>query len=426
MATSSKLPPIVGRYPIVRELGKGAMGRVLLAHDPVLDRAVAIKHLRHDLPITPEQREQLLERMRQEARASARVSHANLVALHDMGEEPNLGLYLVFEYVEGPTLKQRLEQGPLATEGVATIARHVGTGLRWLHAAGVIHRDVKPENVILSRTGAKLTDFGIARVPDSTLTGAGNILGTPAYSAPETIRASGFSPQSDQFSLAATLYEALSGRRAFPGDDAVFVATLIANEEPQPIAMRCGLPLAVDAVLMRALSKRPEARFEDCETFGRALAEALAPEARLTLPTLPDAVHSLPSFQSGRRSRTSLLLALLLGACGTWFGTRWLNSDADSLSALVDELEPEELSRPVTPAPEDSMPAVAWLKDSPKNLPRREPSGHDDEYDETAPSEGRAAKGDPARPGAQPKADATAATPLEPRRTGTTAPVLEP
>src|ERR1700712_1331085 len=240
------LPTQIGRYRIERLLGRGAMGRVLLAHDPVLDRSVAIKLLRDDLNIQPEQHDTLLHRMRQEARASARVSHPNIVALHDMGEDPELGLCLVFEYAEGLTLKERLLKGPLGPEAAAKLAREVGDALTTAHAAGVLHRDIKPENVILTPTGAKVADFGIARVPDSTLTRDGGLLGTPAYSAPECIETGRVSPLSDQFSLAATLYEAVSGHRAFPGEDAVAVATRITNEEPPAIAEFAGLDPHVD------------------------------------------------------------------------------------------------------------------------------------------------------------------------------------
>ncbi len=390
MAPESKLPKTIGRYRVVRELGKGAMGRVLLAHDPVLDRDVAIKHLREDLPLTPEQRGQLLERMRQEARASARVSHANLVALHDMGEDPNLALYLVFEYVDGPTLKERLETGPLEPELVAQIAREVGSGLRLLHQAGVIHRDVKPDNVILSKTGAKLTDFGIARVPDSTLTGAGNILGTPAYSAPEAIRSSKFSPQSDQFSLASTLYEAISGRRAFPGDDAVFVAAQIANDEPPRIAAVCNVSSSVDTVLARALAKHPQSRFEDCETFGIAIADALVPEMRPTMPTLPDAVHSMPAHLQSRSRAPSVLVAVALGAAAMWLANRAF-APAPPPTQAVSVVAPVPV--PVAADVQDAVPPVAWLAESPKNLPRRE-KGDDDEADDGAsPADGQPAAG---------------------------------
>ncbi|MEB2311549.1 MAG: serine/threonine-protein kinase [Sorangiineae bacterium] len=282
------LPEAIGRYRVVRRLGQGAMGRVLLAHDPVLDRDVAVKLLRDDLAIPPEQRQALIDRMRHEARAAARVSHPNLVALHDMGEDGELGLFLVFEYVEGPTLKERLLGGHLGAELAARFAREIGGALTTAHGAGVLHRDIKPENVILASTGAKIADFGIARVPDSTLTRDGGLLGTPAYSAPESVTGGNFSPLSDQFSMAATLWEALSGRRAFPGDDAIAVATRVTTDEPPRIAALCGLDEHVDTVFARALSKNPRARFASCEEFGRALAEALEVAPRARLPTLPD------------------------------------------------------------------------------------------------------------------------------------------
>ncbi len=267
------------------------MGRVLLAHDPVLDRDVAVKLLRDDLGLPSEQRQALLDRMRQEARASARVSHPHIVALHDMGEHPQLGLFLVFEYAEGTTLKERLTRGPLPAEAVAKLAKPVGSALATAHEAGVLHRDIKPENIILTKNGPKVADFGIARVPDSTLTRDGGLLGTPAYSAPEAIADSLFSPASDQFSLAATLWEALTGRRAFPGDDAVAVASRIATDEPPKIAELCGLDPHVDTVLARGLSKNPRGRFDTCLEFGETLAEVLEVTPRGAMATLPDRLH---------------------------------------------------------------------------------------------------------------------------------------
>lgn len=275
MGHSESQPAEVGRYVTVRALGQGAMGRVLLAHDPVLDRDVAIKMLRTDLDISPEVRAGLLTRMRHEAKAAARVCHPNIVTLHDMIDDPVLGLCLVFEFVSGETLKDRIDQGASPPLQMAKVAREIGSALSLAHDAGVLHRDVKPENIMLAPYGAKITDFGIARVPDSTLTKAGGLLGTPAYSAPETISGSNFSASSDQFSLAATLYEAISGKRAFPGDDAVMVAARIGTEEPKPIATACGLDPRVDQVLGRALSKDPARRFTTCEAFGEALAAAL-------------------------------------------------------------------------------------------------------------------------------------------------------
>lgn len=293
MDAALSLPTEIGRYRMVRLLGQGAMGRVLLAHDPVLDRDVAIKLLRDDLGLPNEHRLALLERMRNEARASARVSHPNIVALHDMGEQPELGLFLVFEYAEGETLKERLSRGPIAPALAAQLARQIGEALTTAHDAGVLHRDIKPENLILTRTGPKIADFGIARVPDSTLTRDGGLLGTPAYSSPESLSNGVFSPASDQFSLAASLWEALSGRRAFPGDDAVAVASRIATEQPPKIAEIVGVDPHVDTILARGLAKHPGGRFPSCREFGAALADTLELSPRTAMATLPDQHHRL-------------------------------------------------------------------------------------------------------------------------------------
>ena len=294
------LPETIGRYEVRSLIGEGSMGRVLLAHDPVLDRDVAVKHLRHDLKIPRDVRDGLLTRMQHEARAAARVAHPNLVVLHDMGEDAAIGLYLVFEYVEGPTLKQRIAEGRMPPAEVVRLAGDLGAGLSVAHDAGILHRDVKPENVILAKTGAKIADFGIARIPDSTLTHQGGLMGTPAYSAPETFRAGKFSPASDQFSLAATLYEALSGQRAFPGEDAVAVAARIAHEAPEPFAASLGLPAAVDAVFARALSRKAEERFASCAELGAALADAVTP----SVPIVVEATTT--SAIPGRVTRSSL------------------------------------------------------------------------------------------------------------------------
>ncbi|MFO0617789.1 MAG: serine/threonine-protein kinase [Polyangiaceae bacterium] len=276
-ATTRELPKTIGRYEVVRLLGTGAMGRVLLARDPVLGREVAIKILRSDLAIAEDVREGLIVRMRHEAQAAARVTHPHLVILHDMGEDERLGLYLVFEFLEGPTLRERISDRRLSVAAASKLAGELGGALAFAHARGVLHRDVKPDNIILTPTGAKIADFGIARVPDSTLTHAGGLLGTPAYSAPETFQRSVFSPASDQFSLASTLYEAISGERAFPGDDAVLVAARIASTPPDRFAERLGLRPELDDVLTRGMAPRPEDRYESCAEFGEALVRALAP-----------------------------------------------------------------------------------------------------------------------------------------------------
>src|SRR5688572_787443 len=322
----SALPSQVGRYQVVRAIGRGAMGQVLLAHDPVLDRPVAVKHLRDDLSLTGEQFSALTKRMEQEARAAARVSHPNLVALHDMGRDPIVGLFLVFEYVAGETLEERLKRGPLPAREAARLARELGGALSIAHAAQVLHRDIKPENVVLGPGGAKLVDFGIARLPESKLTRPGGLLGTPAYSAPEAIDPGSFSPASDQFSMACTLFEAISAQRAFPGDDALQVAGLVQTLQPPALARSLRLDPRVDTLLARALAKQPGSRFASCAEFGGELGDALERGSRTSLGTAPDAFHR--ALAKRRRPAGSvagaLLVALaLVAAMGFVYRSGW-------------------------------------------------------------------------------------------------------
>jgi serine/threonine-protein kinase len=240
----------------------------------------------------------------------------------------------------------------------------------------VLHRDIKPDNIILSATGAKIADFGIARVPDSTLTRDGGLLGTPAYSSPESIATGEFSPLSDQFSMAATLYEAIAGTRAFPGQDAVAVATKISTEEPLPVAASRGLGPKVDEILARALAKRAQARFSSATQFGHALAQALAESrARTSMATIPDQRRAAEGELVVQRSqsRRSALGGAALGALLTIAGFQLT-------AQLKSQGPPSETASPTQPNAEPSgrntelterSPPVGWLAASPpKPLPK--------------------------------------------------------
>ncbi|MCZ7686620.1 MAG: serine/threonine protein kinase [Sandaracinaceae bacterium] len=188
-----------------------------------------------------------------------------MVAVYDVGEDEAVGPYLVFEYVAGSTLKHILRgRGPLPPADVVKLGRQLASALDTAHAAGVIHRDIKPDNILVSATGdAKLADFGVARVPDAALTKEGQFLGTPCYAAPETLDEARYGPHSDLFSFAAVLYEAVTAVRAFPGDDAISVAHRVVNDDPEPpsaVAKEREIPKEVDRVLMRGLSKEAEER----------------------------------------------------------------------------------------------------------------------------------------------------------------------
>jgi serine/threonine protein kinase len=361
------LPSQVGRYQVVRAIGQGAMGQVLLAHDPVLDRLVAIKHLRDDLSLTSEQLAALGKRMEQEARAAARVAHPNLVALHDMGRDPIIGLFLVFEYIEGETLEERLRSGPLTSEQAARLSRELGGALTEAHEAQVLHRDIKPENVLLARTGAKIADFGVARLPDSTLAWPGGLLGTPAYSAPEAIDSGSFSPESDQFSMACTLFEAISARRAFPGDDAAVVAELVQTSEPGELARAFRLDGRVDTVLARAFSKHPSARYPSCDEFGRCLAEALETKARASMITEPDGYHR--ALAAGRPSRTGGVAGVVLLTVGLAVGFALVYKSGWRVSFAQSAL-PRHGSTASDVAGDTDLTSVAWLYERRRPAPR--------------------------------------------------------
>ncbi len=271
------LPAEIGRYTVEREPRRGRDGaRAAGATIRCSTATWPSKHLRGDLTHPADVREGLLVRMRHEARAAARVPHPNLVALHDMGEDPAVGLYLVFEYVEGPTLKQRLaREGRLAPAQAAQPRRRAGRGAHDRPPG----RDRAPRREAgehhASANGGKIADFGSRGIPDSTLTAPGRLMGTPAYSAPETFRVGKFSPASDQFSLAAVAVRGDLGAPRVPGrrrgrcrreDHARRSRSVTAaGAEGSP---------AVDEISGRALSRTPEDRFPSCEAFGAALARA--------------------------------------------------------------------------------------------------------------------------------------------------------
>lgn len=339
------IPKQIGRYSIDRLLGSGAMGFVFLGRDPELDRPVAVKTVR-DLKMDPGAMDTFLERFRNEARAAARLHHPNIVQVYDVGEEEELGPYLVFEYVAGSTLKQQLKsKGPLEPAQVVRLAEEIGDALTLAHDHQIIHRDIKPDNLLMTPDGqTKLADFGVARMPNASLTREGQFLGTPCYAAPETLSKGSYGPHSDLFSFAAVLYEAASGERAFPGQDAVAVAHKVIHDEPLPVREVARdpsrVPKAVEGLIMMGLSKNPDDRMPSARDFSDAIREAyevagLVEPADITRPPS----RRVPVGVEPKESRSGLAFAMVLLAVAViGIGVVVLNSDSGAIDALDAEV----------------------------------------------------------------------------------------
>jgi serine/threonine protein kinase len=253
-----------GRYVIVSELGRGAMGAVHRARDPVIEREVAIKTLLPNLP--EEAAAEVRERFLREARSAGRLNHPNIVTIYDVGEQDGVA-YIAMELLEGRSLQQMLrESNRLSYAQIADIVAQVADGLDHAQQFGIVHRDVKPANIMVSAGGrAKLTDFGVARVEDSSMTQTGAALGSPKYMSPEQVLGQPIDPRSDIFSLGVVLYEMLVLRTPFerPGDTTVFaLMNRIAGEKHPPVrSFDAAIPEGFERVLERALAKPAAQRY---------------------------------------------------------------------------------------------------------------------------------------------------------------------
>jgi serine/threonine protein kinase len=284
----TNLPERIGRYRIERLLGRGAMGLVCRAHDPDIDRPVAIKLILADL-LASEDRDAYLARFRREAQAAGRCMHPNIVAVHDVSVHEG-NPFIVLEYVDGISLREALDQGTRFTPGVAVaLMLQVLEALSCAHALGIIHQDIKPANILLLREGqVKVADFGIARLRGDAAED-GTVLGTPSYMSPEQCQGKPLDHRTDLFSIGAVLYELLSGRRAFPGRSYTEIAHRLTQAVPPRLHDAApGIPAALCTVVDRALARDPAARFPDASAMAAALRAApLAPPEDATVVLVP-------------------------------------------------------------------------------------------------------------------------------------------
>lgn len=329
----------LGRYELLEKIGKGGMGVVYRAMDPAIGRVVAIKTiLLHD---AGGDQAELRARLVRESQAGGRLSHPNIVAVHDICQEGQTS-YIVMEYVHGRTLDQIMREDPsLRYSGEALrIVRECAAGLDYAHRRGVVHRDVKPANIMLQADGVvKIADFGIAKVSQSkALTQSAVTVGSPEYMAPEQWRGEAVTGQTDQYALATVAYALLTGRRPFEGDSVASLAAMtLYQEPPAAVTFNSRLSPGVDRVLRQALSKTGEARYPTCGEFALALERAWE-----GLPIAPPA-----------RKRKWLGAALVMALLAVLCAAGWIflhRNGANSKPPVNAARRPEKL--PAHPAPE--------------------------------------------------------------------------
>ncbi|WP_426955526.1 serine/threonine-protein kinase [Muricoccus radiodurans] len=352
---TEELPQRIGRYEVQGMIGRGAMGLILRAHDPELDRTVAIKLVARAL-LEGEEGADFLNRFRREARASGRCAHPNIVAIHDFGTHEGQP-FLAMEFVDGTTLQGMVaENRRFSVAEASHLVGQVLDALDCAHAAGIVHRDIKPANIlVLPGLRAKVADFGIARFGESDLTRHGDMIGTPSYMSPEACLGEGVDHRTDLFSTGTVLHELLSGTRAFLGGSVLETVRKVVDAPTPalPPGIVTGFP-AVAAVVTRALAKRPADRFASAAEMAAALRAALSaiPAAEAGTVLAPPLPPRGPAQSLLDPSEVSVVERSLAAYVGPIAGAilRSATRQATSRDALLDALarsidQPEERQR---------------------------------------------------------------------------------
>jgi predicted Ser/Thr protein kinase len=341
---------LAGRYEIIRLLGRGGMAVVFLAQDLVLEREVAIKVLPPQ--ISPDTK--LIPRFQQEAKTAAKLDHPNIIPIYRVESEAGLN-YIVMKYVNGRSLDQVLDEGPMTAAQARRILREAALALGHAHQRKVVHRDVKPANIMLEADGrVVLTDFGISKAAHgaSQLTGTGAIIGTPHYMSPEQAKGLEVDGRADQYSLAIVGHQLLTGKVPFDGTAHSILYKQVFEPPPPVLELRPDTPKDLSRTLERALSKEPEHRFPTMEDFAAAIGgEATGPTTQVT--------PLVKVTRGTQRLRLTLLLASLAVSVVAWLGFRWAPE-------LMVQAAPPVIPPVVAPQPDS-----ARLADSAGARPKR-------------------------------------------------------
>lgn len=275
----------IGRYELVSELGRGAMGVVYRARDPKIGRELAVKTIKLGHHADADEVKGLRLRLFREAQSAGRLSHPGIVTIFDVDEQDGLA-FITMELIEGTSLSGSQVSSldfPRRIEFVNELLTMAGSALDYAHGRGIVHRDIKPANIMLSSDGVKIMDFGVARIASSQLTRTGTVVGTPNYMSPEQVSGAEIDGRSDQFSLAVIVYELMTGKKPFESQNLTTTLYKLVHEEPErPSVREPQISTEVERVLLRALEKDPSKRFESCSAFAEAFAAAASMPSQTT------------------------------------------------------------------------------------------------------------------------------------------------
>src|ERR1700730_2518357 len=266
----------IGRYQVLGEIGRGAMGIVYRAQDPAIGRVIAVKTIRLSDLTENSERERLRDRLFREAQSAGILSHPNIVTIYDIAEENGLA-FIFMELVNGPPLEKVLDADTLDKQGILNALRQTASALDYAHKKGIVHRDIKPANIMIHDDGqAKITDFGVAKIISQQMTQGRAMMGTPNYMSPEQVQGHAVDGRADQFALGVITYEILTGEKPFIGDYLPTLLYKIVREDPvAPQRLNPTLNPQVEAVCRKVLAKVPEERYATCTEFINALSFAL-------------------------------------------------------------------------------------------------------------------------------------------------------